>query len=525
MVRKMFFATSILSLAAIWAVYFVWPPVLHFLYIVVPLIALGLYDLRSTHNVLRNYPVIGHLRYLFEFVRPEIQQYFVATNLSGRPFHREVRTLIYQRSKNMEDTHPFGTEHDIMSPGYHYSQHSMNACKVPESESRVTVGGPQCKQPYSASRINISAMSFGALGARAVEALNTGAKLANMAHDTGEGGLSPYHLAGGGDIIWQLGTAYFGCRNKKDGTFNPELFKEKANLDVVKMIEIKVSQGAKPSHGGVLPWQKITPEIAEIRGVEMGVDCLSPPTHSEFSNPTEMMHFVQRLREMTNGKPIGFKICIGNHSEFMGICKAMLSTGIYPDFITVDGAEGGTGAAPLEFSNRLGTPINEGLAFVHNCLVGINLRDKIKIIASGKVSTGFHVLMKVALGADMINMAREMMFAIGCIQALRCNTNTCPTGVTTQDPARQKAIVVKHKAEHVRNYHHNTMKSFLDLVGAMGLDHPDKLMPHHIYYRENEGSSVTYADLFHYIEPGNFLSENIHPFYKADWEKASADHF
>ena len=524
MVRQIYYISSITALLLIAIIYLFWPPVAYFLIIAMPLIALGIYDLRSTHNVLRIYPVIGHFRYMFEFIRPEIQQYFVATNLSGRPYNREMRTLVYERANSEEDAHPFGTEHDIDVSGYHYLPHSISVKKIPESAARIQVGGPDCKKPYLASRINASAMSFGAIGQAAVRAINLGAKLGNFAQNTGEGGLSPYHLAEGGDIIMQLGTAYFGTRTK-DGGFDEPKFVKKANLDVVKMIEIKISQGAKPSHGGLLPAAKITPEIAEIRGIEMGKDCLSPPDHSTFSTPIGLLEFVAKLRDLTGGKPVGFKLCIGRHPEFMSICKAMLKTGITPDFITVDGAEGGTGAAPLEYSNRFGLPINEGLAFAHNCLVGTNLRDKIRIIASGKVATAFDIIMKLALGANMCNLARPMMFSVGCIQALRCHTNTCPTGVTTQDPRRNKALVVKHKGPHVANFHKNTMKNFLDMTGAMGVDHPDELTPNMIYYRLTEGQSKSYADVFHYLEPGNLLSDDIHPAYQKFWEASSAERF
>lgn len=367
-------------------------------------------------------------------------------------------------------------------------------------------------------------MSFGALSKTAVMALNKGAKLGNFAQNTGEGGLSSYHLFGGGDIIWQIGTGYFGCRSK-DGKFDEEEFAKKANLEVVKMIEIKLSQGAKPSHGGILPAAKVSKEIAEIRGIEPGKDCISPPVHATFTTPVGLLNFVARLRTITAGKPIGFKLCVGVKREFMAICKAMLQTGITPDFITVDGAEGGTGAAPLEFSNRLGIPIDEALAFVHNCLVGANLRDKIKIIASGKIASGFHMVSKIATGADMCNAARAMMFTVGCIQALRCNTNTCPTGVTTQDPQRVKAINVEEKSVHTRNYHHNTIKSFLDLIGAMGVAHPDALSPSHIFRRVTNESTKNFDEIYHYMQPGALLQGDIHPDYANDWAEASAETF
>lgn len=525
MVRTIFYVSSAVALAIIAALYPVWHHSPYLLIIVLPLIALGIYDIYSRHNVLRIYPVIGHLRYMFEFIRPEIQQYFVATNLSGRPFNREMRTLVYERANGVEDVHPFGTEHDINVEGYEFAQHAISVKKVPEEAARTMVGGPDCKKPYNASRINVSAMSFGAISKNAVRALNRGAKLGGFAQDTGEGGLSPYHLMEGGDIIWQLGTGYFGCRTP-EGKFDDQAFIEKANLDNVKMIEIKISQGAKPSHGGLLPGAKINEEIAAIRGIPVGKDCLSPPDHSEFSTPTELLYFVKKLRDQTGGKPVGFKLCIGKRSEFMGICKAMLKTNILPDFITVDGAEGGTGAAPLEFTNRFGMPINEGLAFVHNCLTGINVRDKIRVIASGKIASGFDIVLKIALGADMVNMARAFMFSVGCIQALRCHTNTCPTGVTTQDPKRARALVVKRKAVHVKTFHATSMKSFLDMVGAMGVDHPDKLTPKMVYYRLTEGDSLDFSQVFHYIEPGHLLKTGgIHPFFAEDWAASSAEHF
>jgi len=428
--RQLFYRVSIISVLFVTIVAFFWPPVLHLLWIIVPYILLGLYDINSNHNILRNYPVIGHFRYMMEFIRPEIQQYFIASNQSGRPYNREQRSLVYQRAKQVVDTLPFGTQHDITAVGYEFAAHSLAPKKVDEDTAYVTVGGPDCKQPYKASRLNISAMSFGALGQSAVLAMNLGAKLGGFAQDTGEGGLTPYHLKHGADIIWEIGTGYFGCRTK-DGKFDAEQFAEKANLPEVKMIEIKLSQGAKPSHGGILPAAKITDEISEIRGVPKGQDCVSPPAHTTFSTPKGLLEFVQQLRELTHGKPVGFKLCIGKRSDFMGICKAMLETNITPDFITVDGAEGGTGAAPVEFINRLGIPINEAISFVHNCLVGINMRDKIRLIASGKVATGFDMVKQIALGADMCNAARAFMFSVGCIQAVRCHENTCPTGVTT----------------------------------------------------------------------------------------------
>ncbi|MCH9644272.1 MAG: FMN-binding glutamate synthase family protein [Gammaproteobacteria bacterium] len=524
MSRGVFALISLIILAVIGYLASFWLHALYLLIPFLPLIILGFCDMRSTHNVLRNYPVVGHLRYMLEFIRPEIQQYFVQTDLSGRPFSREMRSLVYRRAKNLDDTHPFGTEHDITKSGYVFANHSIAVKKVKKECGRVTVGGPDCKKPYSASIINVSAMSFGALSQTAVMALNLGAKKGNFYQNTGEGGLTKYHLKHGGDITWQIGTGYFGCRTPEGG-FDAEKFKEKANLDAVKMIEIKISQGAKPSHGGVLPGDKVNAEISEIRGVPIGVDCLSPPDHQTFSDPTGLMHYIKQLREYTGGKPIGFKLVIGIKSQFMAMCKAMLETGILPDFITVDGAEGGTGAAPLVFSNRLGMPSDESVAFVHNCLVGCGVRDKIRVISSAKTVTSFDVLRRFALGADMINMARPFLFSIGCIQAIRCNTNTCPTGVTTNKPKRFKAIVPDEKSEHVKNFHDRTIESVLELSGAMGLEHPCDVTPDKIFIRTDEVKSRSISDEYAFVESGNFLSDNIHDYYKKDWAAASAKSF
>ena len=489
------------------------------------LILVGLYDhFISSNNILRLYPIVGHLRFIFEAIRPEIQQYFVESNSNGKPYERELRELVYRRARNTEDTHPFGTERSITQSGYQYSQHSLNVVKTTAECERVLFGNEQCKQPYSASIINISAMSYGSLSAKAIRTLNRGAKLAGIAHNTGEGGLSKHHQVEGGDLIWQLGTAYFGTRDKK-GNFDPETFKDKSQLDAVKMIEIKLSQGAKPSHGGVLPAQKITPEIAEIRGIEMGKDCVSPPVHTAFSTPIELMLFVQKLRELSQGKPIGFKICIGHYHQFLSICKAILKTQIYPDFITVDGAEGGTGAAPVEYTNYLGTPGDEAVAFVKNCLIGTNIKQHIRIISSAKVTSSFDIVKRMALGADTCNMARPMLFAIGCVQSVRCNTNTCPTGVATTNKHRAYAIKLKQKSQQVANFHKNTVKNFRDILGAMGADHPSKLGPEMIHMRAPNAGSITCDEYFHYIEPGNLLSNDIHPKYKVSWQRANAESF
>ncbi|WP_421724659.1 FMN-binding glutamate synthase family protein [Bauldia sp.] len=527
MARRAFFLIAGAGLLAIVIIAFFWPPVLWFLIFFIPYTAIGLYDLYlSGQNVLRNYPVIGHLRYGLEFISPEIRQYFIETNESGRPYDRLQRDLVSRRSENKPGFQPFGTQYDITDTGYNSANHSLAPKKVSETSSRVTFGGSECKQPYDASRLNISAMSFGALSPNAIRALNAGAKIGSFAHNTGEGGLSPYHLQEGGDIIWQIGTGYFGCRTK-DGHFDPAQFKDKAANDAVKMIEIKLSQGAKPSHGGVLPAAKVDEEIARIRGVEPHRDVISPPAHSTFSTPEGLLEYVAQLRDLTGGKPIGFKLCIGKRSEFMGICKAMLKTNILPDFITIDGAEGGTGAAPVEFSDRLGEEINEALVFVHNCLVGTNVRDKLKVIASGKVITGFHIVEKIALGADTCNAARTMLFAIGCIQAIRCNTNTCPSGVATQDPKRWRAVDVEVRKYNVANYHNQTVDSFLDLVGAMGYDSPDKLGPNDILRRVANHLNRSYAFIYDQLEPGHFLKDEatIHPDYRDHWMRARAEAF
>lgn len=524
-VRRIYYAVTyiVLPLTVILGVF--WPPAFWFLIVLVPYAVVGLYDMLTTkHNVLNNYPVLGHFRYMLEFISPEIRQYFVETNESGRPFNRIIRALVYSRAKGQVDTQPFGTQFDVYEVGYHRASHSLAPKNVSESEERVMLGGAQCEKPYHASRLNVSAMSFGALSANAIRALNGGAKDGGFAHNTGEGGLSPHHLAEGGDIIWQIGTGYFGCRTPEGG-FDKDKFAENAKRDVVKAIEIKLSQGAKPSHGGVLPAAKVDEEIARIRGVPVHQDVISPPIHSAFDGPTGLMNFVQHLREMSGGKPVGFKLCIGNRSEFMSICKAMLETGILPDFITVDGAEGGTGAAPVEFTNRLGVPLNEALIFVNNCLRGVDLRDQIRVICSGKVATGYDMIEKFALGADMCNAARAMMFAVGCIQALHCNTNRCPSGVATQDPIRGRAVNVPQKRQRVHRFHDATLESFRELLGAMGKERVSDLRPSDIYRRIANERECSYAELFTFVEKGALLGKAVPKEFAADWKKASASHF
>lgn len=449
--------------------------------------AVGFYDLFfSTRNLTRLYPVVAYIRYFLESFRVEIQQYFIANDTEENPFNREQRSLVYQRAKNMRDTIAFGTQRNLLEENYLSLWHSLDPKTVKDDAKNIVIGGPSCKQPYTASLLNISAMSFGSLSSNAIEAMNLGANKAGCYHNTGEGGVSPYHLKHGGDIVWQIGTGLFGCRDIK-GNFNSELFSQTANLPAIKMIEIKLSQGAKPGHGGMLPKAKITAEIAQIRQIPMTEDCISPATNPECRTPKELLNFVQKLRDLSGGKPVGFKLCIGNPAEFLSICKAMLETGITPDFITIDGAEGGTGAAPIEFSNRLGMMCLEAVYLVHNALIGVGLRDKIRIIASGKTASSFDLLTKLAIGADAVNAARTMMMAIGCVQSRHCNTNLCPTGIATQDPVRAKAVNVLEKSERIKNFHHNTLKNFYELVGSIGLDDPAKLMPNMIKRRTSNG--------------------------------------
>lgn len=490
----------------------------------IPFIILGIYDVtQKEHTILRNFPVLGHFRYIFEFFRPELQQYFIADDESEMPFSRVRRSIIYQRSKNVRDTIPFGTDRDILAVGYTWVLHSLAPKPPVEVDDRILIGGPDCTQPYSASRLNISAMSFGALSAKAIMALNQGALLGGFSHNTGEGGLSPYHLQGG-DLVFQIGTAYFGCRTQ-EGLFNPDEFRIEATREQVKMIEIKLSQGAKPSHGGILPANKLTPEIATARKVPMGEDVLSPIAHSAFHSPRGLLAFVKQLRDLSGGKPVGFKLCIGRKEEFLGICKAMLETNILPDFISIDGAEGGSGAAPLEFSNRVGEPLEPALVFVHNALRGINVRDKIRIICSAKVVTGFDMVMRIALGADVCNSARAMMMAIGCVQSKQCNANTCPTGVATQNLRLQKGLVVEDKKNRVSNFHRNTMKSFLELVGAMGISNPSELKPYHLMRRVSAEQVKPMSEVYPHLSAGALLGKTIPEEYKIYWNLANVDSF
>ncbi|MCH2189663.1 MAG: FMN-binding glutamate synthase family protein [Gammaproteobacteria bacterium] len=490
--------------------------------IIGPVVFVGIYDmLQPTHAVLRLYPVLGHFRYLLESFRPEIQQYFIEMDTEGKPISREFRSLVYQRAKGQRDTRPFGTIFDVNRDGYEWVNHSLQPQHLEDFDPRVKFGGPDCTKPYYASALNISAMSYGSLSKNAIRALNRGAKIGGFAHNTGEGSMSPYHLEGGGDIIWQIGTGYFGCRDH-DGNFDSHLFSQNASKDVVKMIEIKLSQGAKPGHGGILPAAKVTEEISKIRHVPLGKDVVSPAAHTAFSSPLGLLEYVKELRNLSGGKPVGFKLCIGHKREFLSICKAMVASGITPDFITVDGGEGGTGAAPTEMTNSVGTPLRDALVFVNCALIGVGLRDQIRIIASGQMFSAFHMLRSLALGADTVNCARAFMLSLGCIQARACNTDRCPTGIATQNPSRNKAIVVSDKAQRVANFHHESVKNLVELVGAAGLNSISDLNASHVN-RRMEGTNVkTYAELYSLIDENCLLETTSIPnSWRDDWEKAS----
>ncbi len=490
--------------------------------------AVGVHDLLQTqHAILRNYPILGHMRFLLEFIRPEIRQYFIENESEAAPFSRAQRSLVYARAKGQSDKRPFGTQLNVDETGYEWLTHSMAPTTIASADFRVHVGNTACSQPYDISLFNVSAMSFGALSANAVMALNQGAKLGGFAHDTGEGSISRYHRIHGGDLIWEIGSGYFGCRDDQ-GRFSPERFVDQAREPQVKMIEIKLSQGAKPGHGGVLPAAKVTPEIAEARGVPLGADCVSPAAHSSFSTPVELLEFMQSLRELSLNKPVGFKLCIGHPWEWFGIAKAMLETRILPDFIVVDGAEGGTGAAPLEFSDHMGMPLKEGLRLVHNTLVGIGMREHVKLGASGKIINSFDIARALALGADWCNSARGFMFALGCVQAQTCHTGNCPTGVTTQDPQRQLALVVPSKAERVKNFHRHTLVSLQELLQAAGLHAPHEVNAHHFSHRLSGNETQTLAQMYPALSAGALLKDNLsklpEPF-KSYWVKSQAASF
>ena len=519
MVLSGLWGTSELMLWALqpaWAVWGAW---------LAPLVLLGLYDLlQKRHTLLRLYPVIGHLRFLMEAIRPEIQQYFVEDDISGRPISREFRALVYQRAKGQDDTRPFGTQFDVYRIGYEFLAHSMMP-HLPETETLPRVlFGPTRRQAYEASLLNISAMSFGALSPHAILALNLGARRGGFAHNTGEGGISDHHLKHGGDLIWQIGTGYFGCRTP-EGRFDPARFAEQAQRPQVRMIEIKLSQGAKPGHGGVLPAEKVTEEVARIRGVPVHQTVFSPPYHTAFSTPLEMLAFIEQLRQLSGDKPVGIKLAVGYRHEFLALCKAMLETGITPDFITVDGGEGGTGAAPIEYTNSVGMPLREGLAMVHDALVGCGLRQQVKLIASGKIFSAFHVARALALGADAVNSARGMMLALGCIQSRHCNRGDCPTGVATQIPARYRALDVEDKARRVQAFHARTLKALQELLGAAGVSGPEGLHRGHIFKRISLTEVVPLSELFPPLTPGALLEETAPADWLVDWAHADPDCF
>ncbi len=523
-VRQGFVFLSVVSLLLIAAWMAYWPLAKWLFIPVITIIALGIYDmLQRGHTILRLYPVIGHFRFLFESVRAEIQQYFVESDTDGRPISREFRSLVYQRAKGVRDTRPFGTIFDVYRDGCEWINHSLAPKEVTDHDPRIIFGEGVCAQPYAASPLNISAMSYGALSKNAIMALNKGAKMGGFAHNTGEGGLSPYHLKYGADIIWQIGTGYFGCRTQEGG-FDADKFKQTACLPSVKMIEIKLSQGAKPGHGGILPAAKLTEEIAAIRHVPMGHDVVSPPAHSAFDSPAGLLEFVVRLRKLSGGKPVGFKLCIGRKSEFLGICKAMLETGNTPDFITIDGSEGGTGAAPIELTNSVGTPLRDGLVFVNRALQGTGLRHRIRLIAAGKAISAFHVIRLLALGADTVNAARAMMFALGCIQSRSCNTDKCPTGVATQDPARYKALDIELKGQRVANYHKAMIENLMELLAVAGLENLADLEPAHIHQRVGGTVVRHYDEMYPPIPDNCLLDQSAWPDkWKDTWQKADAN--
>ncbi|HET7430634.1 MAG TPA: FMN-binding glutamate synthase family protein [Nocardioides sp.] len=492
--------------------------------IVVALLLVGVYDvLQRRHSILRNYPVLGHLRFLMEGIRPELQQYFIERNWDGRPYDRDTRSSIYQRAKNAKEEQPFGTERDVDQPGYEYLVHSTRPVDPPDDPPRVLVGGKDCTQPYSMALMNVSAMSFGALSPNAITALNRGAAQGGFAHDTGEGGLSRYHRQGG-DLVWEIGSGYFGARTD-DGDFDPAKFRDTAADPQVKMTSLKLSQGAKPGIGGVLPGAKVTQEIAEARGVPAGQKCVSPSAHRVFSTPRELVLFMARMRELTDGKPAGFKLCLGSRSDFLAICKAMVAEGVTPDFVIVDGGEGGTGAAPLEYEDHIGTPLTEGLLNVHNCLVGVGLRDQVRIGASGKVASGIDIVKRMVQGADYTNSARSMMMAVGCIQAQTCHTNTCPVGVATQDKRRQRALDVPDKTERVFHYQQQCVQQAAQVMGSMGVHGPDGLRPHMLRRRVSHDETYSYAEIFHHLEPGQLLAEPPEGRWARDWALADPDRF
>ncbi|MDR2224207.1 MAG: FMN-binding glutamate synthase family protein [Flavobacteriaceae bacterium] len=456
---------------------------------------LAITDLNQTkHTIRKNYPIFARFRYMFESIRPEMRQYFWEGELDGKPFNRRERSIVYQRAKNEKQTVSFGMQDDPNRIGYEWAAHSVYPKHVDDTNFRTLIGGSDCKQPYSASVYNISAMSYGALSKKAITALNEGAKIGGFAHNTGEGGISQYHRSGG-DLIWQIGTGYFGCRDAK-GFFDEALFEERANYPEVKMIEIKLSQGAKPGHGGLLPAEKNTVEISQIRNITPHTTVHSPSAHTAFTNPQELVQFIGKLRFLSNGKPVGFKICIGRRDEFTNIIKAMMEANIYPDFITIDGAEGGTGAAPLEFIDYMGMALNDALVFANKTLIENGLRDKIKLLASGRIISAFDIAKTMALGADACYSARGMMFALGCIQALQCDSGHCPVGIATQDETLYRSLDVTDKRMRVANFHKNTMKALGEFISAIGYEKPSEIEPKTFHKRVNHGVNKSFQEMY-----------------------------
>jgi glutamate synthase domain-containing protein 2 len=501
-----------------------WPWVIP-LAVLAPLAVLGAHDLIQTrHSILRNYPIVGHLRFIFEAIRPEIRQYLIEDERDPLPYSRTHRALVYRRAKNVLDSQPFGTLKNVDEVGYGWISHSIRPLTITDHDFRVRIGGSRCAQPYDASVLNISGTSFGAVSANAIMALNKGARMGGFAHNTGEGSISEYHRRHGGDIIWQVATGYFGCRTS-EGAFDPERFRAQAIAPQVKMIELKLSQGAKPGHGGVLPKAKISEEIALTRGVGRDADCVSPARHSAFSTPLELIGFIAQLRELSEGKPVGLKMAIGHRYEFLAIVKAMLATDDGPDFIVIDGGEGGTGAAPAELSNHVGLPLNDALSFVHCALVGAGVRERLKLGASGKLVTAYDMCRAFAIGADYTLSARDFMFAIGCIQSRGCHTNNCPTGVATQDHLRQRALVVDDKAPRVANFHRNTLRAMAELLGAAGLAHPGELEPWHLHVRDQSGAVLRGDDFFSHVAPHAIIAGEADAELAREWKRAQAESF
>jgi glutamate synthase domain-containing protein 2 len=507
------------------ALFAAWPPLRWGLVATLPLLALALWDFfQHRHTLRRNYPLVARIRWLMEDLRPYARAYVVEGDLEGRPFNHDERALVYARSKGELDSHPFGTELDVYSDEYEWLGHSIVPNEQAPADWRIDVGSSQCSRPYSASLLNISAMSFGSLSANAVLALNKGAAAGGFYHDTGEGGISRYHREHGGDLVWEIGSGYFGCRDAQ-GRFDPARFADNAQAEQVKMVEIKLSQGAKPGHGGVLPGAKVTAEIAEARGVTPGKDCISPAAHATFSTPVELLEWAAQLRDLSGGKPIGLKLCVGKPHEVFALAKAMRETGIRVDYIIVDGGEGGTGAAPVEMSNRVGMPLREGLILMRNALVGCDLKDEVRLAAAGKIHSGAGMAMSFGLGADWCNAARSFMFALGCVQSMRCHDDTCPTGITTQDATRQRGLVVDDKAERVTRFHRHTLHALRELVVSMGLDNPWQIEPCNISERQNSARSDSIDQIYQFLERGQLLADPGSTQYAREWAYARTDSF